>query len=63
MQQIYFTMNEKIILQVLAEQQEYKERYKKNTWISRKEEDLFEFGSNMAQSAARTTYPICIRRF
>ena len=42
-------MNEKIILQVLAEQQEYKERYKKNTWISRKEEDLFEFGSNMAQ--------------
>ena len=49
LQQIYFTMNEKIILQVLAEQQEYKERYKKNTWISRKEEDLFELGSNMAQ--------------
>ena len=29
LQQNYLTMNEKIILQVLAEQQEYKERYKK----------------------------------
>jgi len=42
-------MNEKVILQVLAEQKEYVERCSKNTWISRREEELFEFESNMAQ--------------
>ena len=42
-------MNEKVILQVLAEQQEYAKQYTKNKWIPRKEEELFEFESNMAQ--------------
>lgn len=42
-------MNEKVILQVLAEQQEYAKQRTKNKWISRKEEEFFEFESNMAQ--------------
>ena len=42
-------MNEKVILQVLAEQQEYAKQHTKNKWISRKEEEFFEFESNMAQ--------------
>lgn len=42
-------MDERVILQVLAEQQEYLERYRKNTWITRQEESLFEWESNMAQ--------------
>ncbi len=42
-------INEKIILQVLAEQQEEIKTYKPQKWISRKEESLFEFESTMAQ--------------
>ena len=49
MQQNYLSMDERVILQVLAEQQEYLERYRKNTWIDRHEENLFEWESNMAQ--------------
>lgn len=42
-------MDERVILQVLAEQQEYVEHYRKNTLITRQEESLFEWESNMAQ--------------
>lgn len=42
-------MTEKIILQVLAEQQEYIHAYKPEKWVYRKEEDLFEFDSMLAQ--------------
>lgn len=41
--------DEKIILQVLAEQQEEAQSYKPQTWVSRKEESLFEFNSTLAQ--------------
>lgn len=42
-------MTEKIILQALAEQQEYIHAYKPEKWVHRKEEDLFEFDSTLAQ--------------
>lgn len=42
-------MNEKLILQVLDEQREYVERCRKNAWIKRREEALFEMESSMAQ--------------
>ena len=42
-------IEEKVILQVLAEQKEEMENYKLQQWISRKEESLFEFDSNLAQ--------------
>ena len=42
-------VDEKIILQVLAEQQEEVKSYKPQKWVARKEESLFEFDTNMAQ--------------
>ena len=42
-------IDEKIILQVLAEQQEEIRSYKPQKWVTRKEESLFEFDTNMAQ--------------
>jgi hypothetical protein len=42
-------IDEKIILQVLAEQQEEIKGYKPQKWVTRKEESLFEFDTNMAQ--------------
>lgn len=42
-------MNEKIILQVLTEQQEEIRGYRQQKWVTRKEESLFEFDTNMAQ--------------
>lgn len=42
-------IDEKIILQVLAEQQEEIRGYKPEKWVTRKEESLFEFDTNMAQ--------------
>ena len=42
-------IDEKIILQVLAEQQEEIRGYKPQKWIARKEESLFEFDTKMAQ--------------
>ena len=42
-------IDEKILLQVLAEQQEEIKSYKPQRWVSRKEESLFEFDTNMAQ--------------
>lgn len=42
-------IDEKIILQVLAEQQEEVKNYKPQRWVNRKEESLFEFDTNMAQ--------------
>jgi hypothetical protein len=42
-------VEEKVILQVLAEQKDEVEKYKHKQWISRKEEQLFEFESNLAQ--------------
>ena len=42
-------IEEKIILQVLAEQKEYVENYKPENWVSRSEEQLFEFDSTLAQ--------------
>ena len=42
-------IDEKIILQVLAEQQEEIKSYKPQKWVSRKEESLFEFDTKMAQ--------------
>ena len=42
-------IDEKIILQVLAEQQEEVRGYKPQKWVSRKEESLFEFDTKMAQ--------------
>lgn len=41
--------DEKIILQVLLEQQEYINSYDTKKWVSRKEEELFEFDSSLAQ--------------
>ena len=41
--------NEKIILQVLAEQQEEIKSYKPQNWVTRREESLFEFDTKMAQ--------------
>ena len=42
-------VEEKIILQVLAEQKEYVENYQPKNWVDRKEERLFEFDSPLAQ--------------
>lgn len=42
-------MSEKKILQVIAEQQEYIKGFKTEKWVSRKEENLFEFDSSLAQ--------------
>ncbi len=42
-------IDEKIILQVLAEQQEEIRSYKPQKWVTRREESLFEFETNMAQ--------------
>ena len=42
-------IDEKIILQVLAEQQEEIKGYKPQKWVARKEELLFEFDTKMAQ--------------
>ena len=42
-------IDEKIILQVLAEQQEEIKGYKLQKWVPRKEESLFEFDTKMAQ--------------
>lgn len=42
-------IDEKIIFQVLAEQQEEIKNYKPQKWVSRKEEALFEFDTKMAQ--------------
>ena len=41
--------DEKIILQVLAEQQEEIRNYKPQQWVTRREESLFEFDTKMAQ--------------
>ena len=42
-------IDEKVILQVLAEQQEEIKSYKPQKWVARKEESLFEFDTKMAQ--------------
>ena len=42
-------IDEKTILQVLAEQQEEIKCYKPQKWVTRKEESLFEFDTTMAQ--------------
>jgi len=42
-------VDEKIILQVLAEQQEEIKGYKPQKWVTRKEESLLEFDTKMAQ--------------
>ena len=42
-------INEKIILQVLTEQQEEIKSYKPQKWVTRKEESLFEFDTTIAQ--------------
>lgn len=42
-------INEITIQQVLSEQQEYVSNYNTTTWINRKEENLFEFDSSLAQ--------------
>ena len=42
-------IDEKIILQVLAEQKEEIKSYKPQKWVPRKEESLFDFDTNMAQ--------------
>ncbi len=42
-------VEEKVILQVLAEQEEYVESYNPKRWVTRSEETLFEFDSPLAQ--------------
>ena len=42
-------IDEKTILQVLTEQKTEKEAYKPSKWVKRKEENLFEFDSQLAQ--------------
>lgn len=42
-------VEEKTIIQVLAEQKEYVEGYRPDKWVKRREEQLFEFGSPLAQ--------------
>lgn len=42
-------VDEKVILQVLAEQREEIKGYKPQKWVTRKEESLFEFNTKMAQ--------------
>lgn len=42
-------VSEKIILQVIAEQKEEIKNYQTQKWVTRKEENLFEFESSLAQ--------------
>lgn len=42
-------IEEKAIIQVLAEQKEYVEGYHPEKWVKRREEQLFEFDSPLAQ--------------
>lgn len=42
-------VSEKVILQVLTEQKDEVLSYNHNNWVARKEEDLFEFDSPLAQ--------------
>ena len=42
-------VEEKIILQVLSEQQEYVQNYNPQKWVGRFEESLFELNSPLAQ--------------
>ena len=42
-------IDEKVVLQVLAEQKEDAASFQTQLWVERKEEDLFEFDSNLAQ--------------
>ncbi len=42
-------VDEKVILQVLAEQQEYVQSYEPQKWVGRYEENLFELDSPLAQ--------------
>lgn len=42
-------VDEKVIIQVLAEQKEDAAAFQSQLWIDRKEEELFEFDSNLAQ--------------
>lgn len=42
-------VEENIVLQVLAEQKEYVENYQPEKWVDRREEQLFELDSNLAQ--------------
>ena len=42
-------INEKTVLQVLAEQKEEIDDYQPLQWVTRKEEQLFEFNSSLAQ--------------
>ena len=42
-------IEEKLILQVLAEQRDEISEYNPSEWVSRREESLFEFESSMAQ--------------
>lgn len=42
-------IDERIILQVLAEQRDEIKGYDPSAWVSRREEDLFEFDSSLAQ--------------
>lgn len=42
-------IDERIILQVLAEQQEEIKKYKHDKWVARREESLIELDTNMAQ--------------
>lgn len=41
-------VDEKVILQVLAEQQEYVQSYEPQKWIGRYEENLFELDSPLS---------------
>lgn len=42
-------VDEKAIIQVLAEQKEYVEGYEPDKWVERREEQFFEFDSSLAQ--------------
>lgn len=42
-------VGEKTIIQVLAEQKEYKDDYQPDGWVTRREEQLFELDSTLAQ--------------
>lgn len=45
----FVMLDEKKILQVVAEQREYLKTYNPKKWVNRKEENLFEFESTLAQ--------------
>ena len=49
-------IDEKIILQVLAEQQEEIKGYKPQKWVTRKEESLFEFDEAANPRSATKCY-------